>query len=229
MSDPAIHCRGLFKHYPTKSGTVEALRGLDLRVEPGEFLAIMGPSGCGKTTLLNLLGALDSPSGGKIEVLGTDLTRLSARERALYRRSTVGFVFQQFHLIPTLTALENVALPLRYAGVARGERRKAAQALLDRVGLASRLEHFPALLSGGEQQRVALARSLIGGSRLLLADEPTGNLDGETARQIVGLLDEPRATGVTIVMVTHDPEAASLASRRIRLRDGLQEEEAPTS
>jgi putative ABC transport system ATP-binding protein len=223
VSEPAIFCRALEKHYATASGTVRALDGLDLDVQPGEFLAVTGPSGCGKTTLLNLLGALDSPSGGEVRVFGTNLSGLGSRDRALYRRGSVGFVFQQFHLIPTLTALENVALPLHYAGVPRRERREQAAALLDRVGLASRRDHFPSLLSGGEQQRVALARSLVGGAKLLLADEPTGNLDGETARQIVGFLEEPRRRGVTVVMVTHDPEVAGMAGRRIRLRDGRLE------
>jgi putative ABC transport system ATP-binding protein len=220
---PAIHCEGLEKHYPTASGNVAALRGLDLQITAGEFLAVTGPSGCGKTTLLNMLGALDRPTNGRLRVFGRDLDGLTARERALYRRTDVGFVFQQFHLIPTLTAEENVSLPLRYGGVPRGERKARARVLLDRVGLAARGDHFPALLSGGERQRVAMARALVGGARLLLADEPTGNLDGETAGQIVGLLADAVAEGITVVLVTHDPEVAALASRRLRLRDGAVE------
>lgn len=220
MTTSAIRCERLEKHYPTASGEVRALDGLDLVVEPGEFLAVTGPSGCGKTTLLNLLGALDTPTGGAVTVFGQELKALSMQERALYRRETIGFVFQQFHLIPTLTAAENVSLPLRYAGVPRPERRQRAEALLERVGLLKRKEHFPALLSGGERQRVALARALIGGAKLILADEPTGNLDGETAQSIVGQLIGTRREGTTIVMVTHDPEVAALASRQLRLRDG---------
>jgi putative ABC transport system ATP-binding protein len=217
---PAIHCEHLQRHYPTASGTVRALDGLDLLVEPGEFLAVTGPSGCGKTTLLNMLGALDSPTGGRVTVFGRELSNLSKKERALYRRETVGFVFQQFHLIPTLTAVENVSLPLRYGGVSGPERRKRAEALLERVGLLKRAEHFPALLSGGERQRVALARALVGGARLILADEPTGNLDGETAQAVVSQLVQTLREDTTIVMVTHDPEVAALAARQLRLRDG---------
>jgi putative ABC transport system ATP-binding protein len=220
MTEPVIRCVGLEKHYPAASGEVRALDGLDLEVEGGEFLAVTGPSGCGKTTLLNLLGALDSATGGSVTVFGQELKALSKQQRALYRRESIGFVFQQFHLIPTLTASENVSLPLRYGGVSRAERRQRAEALLERVGLGERTEHFPALLSGGERQRVALARALVGGAKLILADEPTGNLDGETAQSIVSQLLNTRGDGTTIVMVTHDPEIAALASRQLRLRDG---------
>jgi putative ABC transport system ATP-binding protein len=216
----AVRCVGLTRHYAgAGDAPVRALDGLDLVVPAGEFLAVTGPSGCGKTTFLNLLGALDTPSGGTLEVFGQPVAGLSATDRALYRRATVGFVFQQFLLIPTLTALENVALPLGYAGVPKGEARDRAVALLDRVGLAARHDHLPALLSGGEQQRVAVARALVTGARLLLADEPTGNLDGATAQQVVALLRE-HAADRTIVMVTHDPEVANLADRQLRLRDG---------
>lgn len=215
----AIRGARVRKVYPSPAGEVVALAGLDLEVAPGEFVAVTGPSGCGKTTLLNLLGALDRPSDGRLEVFGADLARLDPRAAALYRRREVGFVFQQFHLVPTLTALENVALPLRYAGVPARERRRRAAALLDAVGLAPRAGHFPAILSGGERQRVAVARALVGGARLLLADEPTGNLDGATARDIVRLLRE-RAAERTLLLVTHDPEVAALAERRLRLRDG---------
>ncbi len=221
-----IECRSLEKRYaPTgESAEVYALRGVDLVVGPAEAVAITGPSGCGKTTLLNILGALDRPTGGVARVLGRDLTPLGPRERALYRRASVGFVFQQFHLVPTLTALENVGLPLRYAGVAAPARDARARALLERVGLGPRAGHLPALLSGGEQQRVALARALVGGARLLLADEPTGNLDRETAAQITGLLREVvDKEGVTLVLVTHDEALAASLPRRVRLRDGRVE------
>lgn len=221
MSDaPAICCEGLSKTYTAEAQPVHALREVDLTVAAGAFVAVTGPSGCGKTTLLNVLGALDRPTGGSARVLGVEVARLGARERALYRRAQVGFVFQQFHLIPTLTALENVALPLQYAGVPRAERRARAGALLDRVGLSARAEHRPLLLSGGEQQRVAVARALVTGARLLLADEPTGNLDRATADGIVALLREAAGDGVTVLLVTHDDEVAGAADRQLRLRDG---------
>jgi putative ABC transport system ATP-binding protein len=220
MSDQAVFCRGLRKDYKTQSGEVNALRGIDLEVEPGQSLAITGPSGCGKTTLLNILGALDRPTAGEIRVFGQDLSSLNSQERAVYRRRVVGCVFQQFHLIQTLTAEENVALPLKYAGVPRKERRALACERLEGVGLAERRDHFPLMLSGGEKQRVAIARSLIGGSKLLLADEPTGNLDGKTAEDVVALLLGLVDDGMTLVVVTHDPKVAGLMSRGLELQDG---------
>ena len=216
----AFSIRSLSKTYEMGEDNVVALDAVDLEVPAGDYVAIMGPSGSGKSTLLNLLGALDSATGGSVTVFGQELKALSKQQRALYRRESIGFVFQQFHLIPTLTASENVSLPLRYGGVSRAERRQRAEALLERVGLGERTEHFPALLSGGERQRVALARALVGGAKLILADEPTGNLDGETAQSIVSQLLNTRGDGTTIVMVTHDPEIAALASRQLRLRDG---------
>jgi putative ABC transport system ATP-binding protein len=218
-----IECVGLEKVYVGPAGPVPALRSIDLTVSAGEAVAITGPSGCGKTTLLNILGALDRPTGGVARVAGRDLAPLDTRERALFRRTCVGFVFQQFHLVPTLTAEENVAMPLAYAGVPRAERRARATALLDRVGLAARARHLPATLSGGEQQRVALARALAGGAKALLADEPTGNLDRATARDIVALLREVVAQGVTLVLVTHDLDLAATFDRQVKLRDGRVE------
>lgn len=221
---PVIRCDGLVKRYEAPSGAVEALRGLDLEIQAGESVAITGPSGCGKTSLLNILGSLDRPTAGHVEVAGVTLGALGPRGRAEFRRRSIGFVFQQFHLVPTLTAEENVALPLSYAGVARAERRRRAADWLQRVGLDARREHFPAMLSGGEQQRVAVARALVTGARLLLADEPTGNLDGETAAQILELLtaslDDGGEDPLTLVIVTHDPELAASLGRTVRLRDG---------
>jgi putative ABC transport system ATP-binding protein len=223
MSEPVVLCQELTKTYAGPAGSVHALRGVDLRVEPGERLAITGPSGCGKSTLLNVLGALDHPTGGRLEVGGQSIAGFDARRRALFRRTQVGFVFQQFQLIPSLTARENVALPLRYANVTRAERNRRAHELLERVGLADRADHFPTLLSGGEQQRVAISRALITKAPLILADEPTGNLDGETARTIVAFLRDAVEPGTAIVMVTHDPEVAGDMDRQVRLRGGRVE------
>jgi putative ABC transport system ATP-binding protein len=220
MNQLAIECVNLEKVYVGPAGPVAALRGVDLSIMRGQSIAITGPSGCGKTTLLNVLGALDRPTGGVARVLGQDLAPLDTRARALFRRSSVGFVFQQFHLVPTLTAEENVALPLSYAGVPLAERKKRAAALLERVGLGARGAHTPLSLSGGEQQRVALARALAGGAQVLLADEPTGNLDRVTAADIVKLLREVVASGVTLVLVTHDLDLAATFDRQVRLRDG---------
>ena len=202
-------------------GRVVALEGVSLTVRPGEILAIMGPSGSGKSTLLNVLGALDAPSGGRILVGGRDIAALAPAERARYRRCEVGFIFQAFNLLPRLTALENVALPLLLDGVAPGERRRRATALLDEVGLADRQSHTPGALSGGERQRVAIARALVTAPRLLLADEPTGNLDSRTTQAIVALLAAlHRTRQQTIILITHDAAIADVAERRVRMRDG---------
>jgi putative ABC transport system ATP-binding protein len=227
MTAAAILCRQLTKVYPGPEGSVEvrALGGIDLQIEKGERVAITGPSGCGKSSLLNILGTLDRPSSGQVEVYGQPIDSLQGRDRALYRRSTIGFIFQQYHLIPTLTALENVALPLHYAGIPSQEQEHRAAEALKRVGLGHRFGHLPSLLSGGEQQRAAVARALVTGARLLLADEPTGNLDGATARDIMKLLMENVGADLTLLVVTHNPELAGQLDRRIQVRDGLIEKD----
>ncbi|MCS7002669.1 MAG: ABC transporter ATP-binding protein [Dehalococcoidia bacterium] len=209
------------REYPHASGAIGALRGVDFTIAAGDFVALTGPSGSGKSTLLNLLGGLDRPTRGRIVINGLDVGSASDRALTEHRRRVVGFVFQSFNLLPRLRAVENVAAPLIWSGVGPAERRRRATALLERVGLGGRLDHFPNQLSGGEQQRVAIARALVGNPKLLLADEPTGNLDGANGAAILQLLTElNRERGVTIVMVTHDPDVASVAARRIRLRDG---------
>jgi putative ABC transport system ATP-binding protein len=201
--------------------TVEALRGIDLEVAEGQFVALVGPSGSGKSTFLNLVGGLDRPTGGELWAGGVELS--ASKEKALteHRRRRVGFVFQSFNLLPRLTALENVALPLMFVGVPEKERLARARDLLDRVGLLDRVEHRPTQLSGGEQQRVAIARALVGQPAIVLADEPTGNIDTATGAEIMALLRRlNRDQGVTLLLVTHDPEAAQYADRVIQLRDG---------
>jgi putative ABC transport system ATP-binding protein len=218
----AIRARNLVREHRLGQGNlVRALQGVDLDVETGEFVAVLGRSGSGKSTLLNLLGGLDRPTTGSLDVDGHDLVRLSEAGLARFRAGTVGFVFQSFHLQPRFAAWENVSLPLVFAGVARGERRRRAFALLERVGLTARADHRPSQLSGGEQQRVALARSLVAAPRLLLADEPTGNLDTATSDAILDLLAEVHRGGATVVLVTHDAElAAARADRSVHMVDG---------
>lgn len=222
----AIRTRDLVKEYRLgRDNVVRALAGVDLEVEAGEFVALLGKSGSGKSTLLNVVGGLDRPTAGQVAVGGTELADLSERDLAAFRARTVGFVFQSFHLQPRYPAWENVALPLVFLGVGRRERRRRAAALLDDVGLAHRIDHRPAELSGGEQQRVAFARSLVSEPRVLLADEPTGNLDSETSRQIAGLLESAHERGATLLLVTHDREMAEgSADRVIRMADGRIEE-----
>jgi putative ABC transport system ATP-binding protein len=202
-------------------GQVAAVDGVDLRIDHGEFVVIAGPSGSGKTTLLQLLGALDRPTSGTIAFEGEELDRKGDGELARLRRETLGFVFQQFNLIPTLTAAQNVEAALAPRRFRAAERHRRADELLDRVGLAERAGHLPSQLSGGEQQRVAIARALANGPRVILADEPTGNLDTKTGDEIVGLLRTLSADeGVAVVLITHDPAIASVAGRVVRLRDG---------
>jgi ABC-type lipoprotein export system ATPase subunit len=219
---PRISMRSVEKTYGGRGiEPVHALQGVSLELAPGEFIAVEGPSGCGKTSLLNLLGLIDTPSAGEILWNGERVDRLHERERSRRRLSEVGFVFQRFHLIPTMTAQENVELPMRAARVPRADRRRRSAELLGRVGLASRASAYPHQLSGGEEQRVAIARSLANGPHLLLADEPTGELDSANAQQVLGLLTElHRQSGASLVLVTHNPAIASAAGRRIQMSDG---------
>ena len=206
-----------------RSGDTEfaALRAVDLRIERGEFVAIMGSSGSGKSTMMNILGCLDTPSSGHYRLDGRDVANLSRVELAEVRNRTIGFVFQSFNLLPRTSAMENVELPLIYARVPPAERRRRALEALERVGLAQRSRHHPSQLSGGQQQRVAIARALVTRPPLILADEPTGNLDSATSLDIMGLLSQLRGTGITVVYVTHEPDIAAFASRKLTMRDGV--------
>lgn len=219
--------RGVKKIYRTGAQTVEALRGLDLSVGRGEFLAVMGPSGSGKTTLLNCFSGLDEIDGGEVLVEGENIHKLSDAKRSRHRAREMGFIFQSFNLIPVFTSAENVELPLLLAGVAPGEARKRAEETLDRVGLGDRKSHRPNELSGGEQQRVTIARALAGSPAIVWADEPTGNLDSETASVVMSLLKELNSDGLTLVLVTHDPAIGASAARLIRMRDGEMESSSP--
>jgi putative ABC transport system ATP-binding protein len=220
----AVEAVDVRRSYPLDGVTVEALRGVSLRIDPGEYVAVVGPSGSGKSTLMHLMGCLDRPTSGVLRVGGRDVSRLHDSELAELRNRTIGFVFQSFQLLGRTSATDNVALPLVYRGVRRQERRERAQAALRAVGLGHRLDHRPSQLSGGEQQRVAIARALVGEPRLLLADEPTGNLDTRSGAEVMGLLsDLVRDRGVAVVVVTHDHEVAALADRRVDVRDGLLE------
>jgi putative ABC transport system ATP-binding protein len=216
--DFMLTVQDVMKSYQQGQRTVHALRGVSLGIAAGEFVAIMGPSGSGKSTLLHLLGALDIPSSGSILFGGRDFKDLSERKRSMLRRRQIGFVFQSFNLLPTLTAAENVALPLLLAG--QCHTRQAALAALERMCLAHRADHFPEELSGGEMQRVAIARALVGDPELILCDEPTGNLDSANAREILVLLRSLPNGRRTVVMVTHCPQAAAVGDRTIHLRDG---------
>ncbi len=220
MSTALVELQGVTKIYRLGEVEVPALRGVDLAVSPGDFLALMGPSGSGKSTLLHVLGLLDRPTAGRVLWEGRDVTRLNGGRLAELRGRRIGFVFQMFNLVPNLTALENVELPLVFLGVPGRERRRRAQEVLTRLGLGDRLRHRPNQLSGGQQQRVALARALVTDPALLIADEPTGNLDTTTGKEILGLFTQLNEQGRTIVLATHDPEAAAVAKARLRLRDG---------
>ncbi len=219
---PAVETRDLAKHYRMGESLVRALDGVTIGLEAGEFVGLLGTSGSGKSTLLNLIAGLDHPTSGSLTVFGRNLGEMSRADLSVHRRTSVGMIFQSFNLIPTMTALENVALPMMFAGVARGVRDGRARTLLERVGLGGRQAHRPKELSGGEQQRVSIARALANDPRILLADEPTGNLDSRTAQEILALLQELNTTtGRTMLLVTHDAALASrYVKRTITLSDG---------
>ncbi|MEW1588076.1 ABC transporter ATP-binding protein, partial [Micromonospora vinacea] len=219
---PAIEAVDVSRTYQLDGVSVQALRGVSLTVQPGDYVALVGPSGSGKSTLMHLLGGLDRPTGGRLVIGGRDVNALAPPEMATLRNETIGFVFQAFHLLPRTSAVENVALPLVYRGVSARQRRERAAAMLGRVGLGHRLDHRPNQMSGGEQQRVAIARALVTEPTVLLADEPTGNLDSVTGAAVLELLEQLNAeSGVALVMVTHDQEVAARAHRRITMRDGV--------
>ena len=219
---PIVEAVDVTREYPMEGLTVPALRGVSLRIHPGEFLAIVGPSGSGKSTLMHLLGCLDRPTSGSLRIDGREISELSDSELAQLRNQTIGFVFQSFQLLARTTALDNVQLPLIYRGVPKAERRERAQEALTAVGLGHRLDHRPAQLSGGEQQRVAIARALVGEPELLLADEPTGNLDTRSGAEVMEILERLNDDrGVAVALVTHESEIAAHARRQITVRDGL--------
>jgi putative ABC transport system ATP-binding protein len=217
-----IQLADVSKTYRTDRIETKALDRVTLDIEGGEFVAVMGPSGCGKTTLLNLIGLLDVPSSGQVSIDGQPVTTQRDAELSRLRNEKVGFIFQSFHLVSDLPVLDNVQIPLLYRRMSGRERRRHALAALDRVGLASRVHHFPSQLSGGQQQRVAVARALVGRPRVLLADEPTGNLDSQMGDEVLALLAETNREGTTVVMVTHDARMAEHAHRVLRLFDGRQ-------
>ena len=222
MADPIIVANQLRKTFRTGNVTVAALRGVDLNIERGAMVAIMGPSGCGKTTLLNCLSGLDDFDSGEVVIEGTALRSMNDRARTNYRAKRMGFVFQTFNLLPVITALENVELPLLVSGVRPGDARRRASAALEQVGLSDRMQHRPAELSGGQRQRVTIARSLVNEPAIVWADEPTGNLDSEAANDVLGLMRSlNRERGQTLVIVTHDLDIGNLCDRIVRMRDGL--------
>lgn len=227
MPDPFIRVRGLTKHYQMGGTIVRALDGLDLEIDAHTFTVVMGPSGSGKSTLLYLLGGLDRATSGQIAVDGARLDEMDENALALFRRRTMGFVFQSFNLIPSMTALENVAFPMQFAGITAAQRKQQARSLLHQVGLENRAEHRPTELSGGQQQRVAIARALVNNPSLILADEPTGNLDTSSGAAVMQLLSDLHNTGRTVLVVTHDPRMTRFATHKIFLLDGriVSEEE----
>jgi len=223
---PILELRSIEKVYGTAKNPVPVLHGIDLRIDEGEYAAVVGPSGSGKSTLLNILGCLDRPTRGSYHIAGEDVAQMGDRQLSRIRNTRIGFVFQSFHLVAHLTVLENVELPLFYARMPRRERRRRCHDLIERVGLGHRHGHLPSELSGGENQRAAVARALANDPAMVLADEPTGNLDSATSAEIMQLFYDLHAAGSTIVLITHDPEIARAAPRRVRLRDGRIETDA---
>jgi len=221
VREPIVVLDDIRKTYASGAVAVDALRGVSLEVTDGEYLAITGPSGSGKSTLMHIIGCLDVPTGGRYRLSGTDVSTMSERELAHVRNRRIGFVFQQFNLLASLSALRNVELPLVYAGVPAAERTRRALAALDAVGLADRVRHRPGELSGGQQQRVSVARALVNDPDLILADEPTGNLDSVATRDVLALLDDLHDAGRTIVLITHEHDVAVRAGRQVSVRDGL--------
>ncbi|MEM6794640.1 MAG: ABC transporter ATP-binding protein [Acidobacteriota bacterium] len=222
-----VRCEGITKTYRRENFRVEVLQGVDLEIEAGEYVALMGPSGSGKSTLLNLLAGIDQPSGGRLEVAGRDIAKLGESDLARWRHRHIGFIFQFYNLLPVLTAFENVELPLTLGGGNKKLRRKKVETALEVVGLSDRTTHYPRQLSGGQEQRVAIARAIVTDPTLLLADEPTGDLDADSAAEILELLEQlNKDFGKTIIMVTHDPGAAERAGRLVRLHKGLLASEA---
>ena len=218
---PLIEINHVKKHYTSGDETVEALRGVDITIEAGEFITIMGQSGSGKSTLLSVLGGMNHPTTGEVEMAGVKLYQLPGEKLADFRAENLGFVFQSFHLIPYLTAVENVMLPLAIVKMGTKAKKNAAGQALERVGLGDKLERLPNQLSGGEQERVAIARAIVNNPHILLADEPTGNLDSKSSNEVMALFRELNAAGQTVVMVTHNPENGAYADRTIHLKDGI--------
>ena len=223
-----IEIENVTKVYEMGSETIHALRGVSLKIRRNEYLAIMGPSGSGKSTMMNMLGCLDTPTQGKYDFNGKDVKSMDDDELAAIRNKEIGFVFQTFNLLPRSTSLSNVELPLIYAGRPASERRDKARRALENVGLGNRMDHRPNELSGGQRQRVAIARALVNDPAIILADEPTGNLDSRTGEEIMALMEDLYAQGNTIIVVTHEPDIAEHARRIVRLRDGLIESDGPT-
>ncbi|ESU20641.1 ABC-type transport system, ATPase component [Flavobacterium cauense R2A-7] len=227
MSKTIIEIKGITRDFPLGNETVYVLKGIDLHINKGEYVALMGPSGSGKSTLMNILGCLDTPTSGSYVLNGKDVSKMEDDELAEIRNKEIGFVFQTFNLLPRTTALDNVALPMVYAGHGKDDRNKRATQVLTQVGLSDRMDHKPNQLSGGQRQRVAVARALVNHPSIILADEPTGNLDSKTSVEIMSLFDEIHANGNTVILVTHEEDIAKHAHRIIRLKDGIIESDNP--